>query len=245
MLWILALGSSIIVSLISFIGVLFIFTKNLNKLLLILVSFAAGALIGDAFIHLIPEGFEEIQNSRIFSLLLVLGIIIFFSLEKFLSWRHCHIPTSKEHPHPLAMMNIIGDGIHNFMDGIIIGASYSVNFHIGITTTLAVILHEIPQEIGDFGVLLFAGMKKRNALFFNFISALFAVFGTIITLIIGPFIHNFSIYLIPVTAGGFIYIACSDLIPKLQGCELVKTSLLQLIFLLLGILLMFLLLLIG
>ncbi len=239
MVWLFTLISVIIVSIVSFIGILFVLAKNLDKLILILISFAAGALIGDAFIHLIPESVEEISNIRVFSVLVISGILLFFILEKFLCWRHCHIPTSEKHPHPLAFINIIGDGLHNFMDGLIIGASYSVNTMIGLTTTIAVILHEIPQEIGDFGVLIFAGMKRKKALIFNFLSALTAILGAIVSLIIGPNVKNYSIYLMPITAGGFIYIACSDLIPRLQGWQLLKTVIIQFFAMIMGILLMF------
>lgn len=245
MFWLYALISVTIVSLVSFIGILFILTRNLDKLILILISFAAGALIGDSFIHLIPESIEEINNIRIFSILIISGILLFFILEKFLCWRHCHIPTSENHPHPLAFINIIGDGLHNFMDGLIIGASYNVNIMIGLTTTIAVILHEIPQEIGDFGVLIFAGVKRKKALILNFLSALTAILGAIVSLIIGPNVKNYSIYLMPITAGGFIYIACSDLIPKLQGWQLLKTVIIQFFSMIMGILLMFLLAYIG
>lgn len=238
--WLYALISVIIVSLVSFIGILFIFAKNLEKLILILISFAAGALIGDAFIHLIPESTEQIKDFRIFSLLIISGILLFFVLEKFLCWRHCHIPASEEHPHPIALINIIGDSLHNLMDGLIIGASYNVNAVIGVTTTIAVILHEIPQEIGDFGVLIFAGIKRKKALIFNFLSALTAVIGTIISLVLGPNVKNYSIYLMPITAGGFIYIACSDLIPQLHGWKLLKTTITQFVAMVFGILVMYL-----
>ncbi len=244
MIWIYAILSVFIVSIISLIGIFYFYLKNINKILLILVSFAAGALIGDAFIHLIPEAFEEIENDKILSFLIISGIFLFFVLEKFLLWRHCHIPTSMEHPHPLATMNIIGDGLHNFIDGLIIGSSYLVNSTIGLTTTIAVILHEIPQEIGDFGILLFAGFKKGKALLFNFLSALTAFFGVIVSLILGPTVQNFPAYLLPITAGGFIYIGGSDLIPQLQKCVPIKMTILQFLSLILGIGLMFLLLLI-
>uniref|UniRef100_A0A7C6ENW1 ZIP family metal transporter n=1 Tax=candidate division WOR-3 bacterium TaxID=2052148 RepID=A0A7C6ENW1_UNCW3 len=226
-----------LVSLISFIGVLFISIKKdrLNKILLLLVSFAAGSLFGDALIHLLPEAFEQIDNSLKTSLLVITGIFIFFILEKFVRWRHCHIPTSKDHPHPMVTMNLIGDLVHNLIDGMIIGASYSVNIPIGIATTIAVILHEIPQEIGDFGVFLHGGLSINKALMLNFLSALTAVIGGIISLIVGPAVKDYSIILLPLTAGGFIYIAGSDLIPELQGCETPRMSFLQLIAMACGV----------
>uniref|UniRef100_A0A7V0Z6Z6 ZIP family metal transporter n=1 Tax=candidate division WOR-3 bacterium TaxID=2052148 RepID=A0A7V0Z6Z6_UNCW3 len=226
-----------LVSLISFIGVLSISIKKdrLNKILLLLVSFAAGSLFGDALIHLLPEAFEQIDNSLKTSLLVITGIFIFFILEKFVRWRHCHIPTSKDHPHPMVTMNLIGDLVHNLIDGMIIGASYSVNIPIGIATTIAVILHEIPQEIGDFGVFLHGGLSINMALMLNFLSALTAVIGGIISLIVGPAVRDYSIILLPLTAGGFIYIAGSDLIPELQGCETPRMSFSQLIAMACGV----------
>ena len=168
--WLYTLASVFIVSLISLIGIFTITlgTNILKKILLFLVSFSAGALLGDTFIHLIPEmaesGFTIKTSACILS-----GIILFFIIEKFLHWRHCHIPTSKQHPHPLAAVNLVGDGLHNFIDGTLIAGSYLVSVPLGISTTIAVILHEIPQEMGDFGVLLYAGVRRFRALFYNFL----------------------------------------------------------------------------
>ncbi|MEO0136127.1 MAG: ZIP family metal transporter [candidate division WOR-3 bacterium] len=225
------LVSVCLVSIISLIGIFFVAIKSstLSRIILLLVSFAAGSLFGDAFIHLLPEAFIEFENSFLVSLLVIAGILIFFILEKFVRWRHCHIPTSPEHPHPLVTMNLVGDLIHNLIDGMIIGASYSVNIHIGIATTIAVIMHEIPQEIGDFGVFIHGGLSLKRAIMLNFLSALTAVLGGIISLILGPVVKDYAITLLPLTAGGFIYIAGSDLIPELKGCETALGSLTQLI----------------
>jgi len=233
--WIYSLISVALVSLLSFVGILFIALKKekLKKLLLFLVSFAAGGLLGDAFIHLLPEAIEESGFNLAVSLAVLIGLLVFFVLEKFISWRHCHIPTAKEHPHPLVFMNLVGDGLHNFMDGMIIAASFLVSTSLGMATTLAIIFHEIPQEIGDFGVLLHGGFSKTKALVFNFLSALMAVAGAILVLTLG--INNFSRLLIPFTAGGFIYIAASDLIPELHKETDIAKSTFQLIGLLLGI----------
>ncbi|MEO0107355.1 MAG: ZIP family metal transporter [candidate division WOR-3 bacterium] len=230
------LGSVFLVSLISFIGVLFVAIKSnkLSRIILLLVSFAAGSLFGDAMIHLLPEAFEQINNSLKVSLLVIVGILIFFILEKFVRWRHCHIPTSKEHPHPMVTMNLAGDLIHNLIDGLIIGASYSVSLPIGVATTFAVIMHEIPQEIGDFGVFIYGGLSIKRALILNFLSALTAILGGVISLIAGPLVKGYAITLLPLTAGGFIYIAGSDLIPELRGCETAFTSFLQLIAMVCG-----------
>ncbi|MBU4246593.1 MAG: ZIP family metal transporter [Nanoarchaeota archaeon] len=216
--WAYSLGSVILVSLLSFIG-LFTFPmkeRTLEKVLLFLVSFSAGALFGDAFLHLLPEAVEAQGFSMSVSISLLGGIVVFFIFEKFIHWRHCHIPASEHHHHPVAFMNLIGDGVHNFIDGLVIGASYLASIPVGIATTLAVILHEIPQEIGDFGVLLHAGYSKKKALFFNFMSALASILGVAVVLAFGTKGADLSIYLVPFAAGGFIYIAGFDLIPELH-----------------------------
>ncbi|MDP3057714.1 MAG: ZIP family metal transporter [bacterium] len=235
--WLYTIASLLLVSSISLIGVFFLSfnEKKLKKFLIFLVSFAVGALFGDAFIHLIPESFEKLGSSLATSMLILSGIFIFFALEKFVRWRHCHIPTSDHHTHPLATMNLIGDAVHNLVDGMLIGASYIVSIPLGISTTIAIVLHEIPQEIGEFGVLLHSGMPARKALFLNFLSALFALFGGVITLLISSRIENFALYLLPITAGGFIYIAGSDLMPELQHETKVSASIYQFLSILLGI----------
>lgn len=236
-----ALISVFIVSLISLIGVftLAIKEEKLKKILLFFVSFSAGALLAGAFFHLIPEAVEEMGFGKKLSFSLIGGIVVFFVLEKFIRWRHCHIPTSENHPHPVSYMNLVGDAFHNFLDGTIIAAAYLVNFSLGLTTTLAVIFHEIPQEIGDFGVLLHGGFTKKRALFFNFLSALFAVLGCLVTFLMSNFVAGLSWLLVPFTAGGFIYIAGSDLIPELHRETSAKKSFFQLLALILGIVLMF------
>ncbi len=231
--------SIILVSLISLIGILTLFTnkKHLSKMLLFLISFSAGALLGDAFIHLIPESFESFNHLTI-SFSIIAGILIFFILEKIIHWRHCHLPTSKEHVHPLGKMNLIGDLLHNFLDGIIIATSYIVSIPLGIATTIAVILHEIPQEIGDFGVLIYAGYSRRKALILNFLISLTAVLGGIIGLLLSRYIDTFASIMIAFTAGGFIYIATSDLMPELKKETSVKKTIIQILGIVLGITLM-------
>lgn len=236
--WFNTIFSVLIVSLISLIGVITFALKaaKLRRILLFLVSFSAGSLFGGAFIHLLPEAAERMGFGLKLSLYTLSGIILFFVLENFIHWRHCHIPTSKRHPHPLGMMNLIGDALHNLIDGMIIAASYIASTPIGITTTIAVILHEIPQEIGDFGVLIHAGYSKVKALFFNFLSALAALLGAVIVLAVGIKSIEFSTALLPFTAGGFIYIAGSDLIPELKKeCYTLSRVFLQFLFLVLGI----------
>ena len=240
-IWAYSLTSIFIISLVSFVGVFFLAFKKetLQKILFFLVSFAAGGMLGGAFFHLLPEAIEELGNGLNFSLAILAGILAFFVLEKFIAWRHCHIPTSSEHPHPVAFMNLVGDALHNFIDGVVIAASFMTNFSLGIATSLAMIFHEIPQEIGDFGVLIHGGFTRRKALFFNFGSALTAVLGAVLTLIIGVKLMAFSKLIIPFTAGTFIYIAGSDLIPELHKETQLWKSTIQLMGLILGLFLMF------
>lgn len=239
--------SVLAVSLISLIGIvtLSISTKRLHKILVYFVSFAAGALLGDVFIHLIPELIEGNNFTLQTSFLILGGILIFFSIEKIVHWQHCHIPQNGGHNHPFVVTNLVGDGVHNFLDGLIIGASYLVNIPVGIATTIAVIFHEIPQEIGDFGILLHGGFSKSKALLFNFLSALTAVAGGLIAVLASGIVPSITNYLIPLTIGGFIYIAGSDLIPELHKNFETKKSLIQILALILGIAVMALLLLLG
>ncbi|MBW2966052.1 ZIP family metal transporter [Candidatus Woesearchaeota archaeon] len=235
--WIYSIISVLIVSLISLIGILGMAIKlaRLRKILFFFVSFSAGALFGGALLHLLPEAIEEYGLEHSIFLSLLAGVIIFFVIEKFIHWRHCHIPTSEEHPHPFAIMNLVGDSVHNLIDGLIIGGTYLVSIPLGITTTIAVALHEIPQEIGDFSVLIHGGFKRKKALFVNFLTALTAVIGVIISLIIGAAYEDYLFFLLPFAAGGFIYIAGSDLIPELQKEFKISKSVIQLIGILAGI----------
>ena len=244
--WILGLTSVIVISAVSLTGVLVLWLKDkqLEKILLYLVSFSVGGLFGDAFIHLIPEAIEEGGFGISVSLLILFGILFSFVVEKFLQWRHCHIPTSSEHPHSFAYMNLFGDAVHNLIDGLIVGGSYLVSIPIGISTTLAVIFHEIPQELGDFGVLIHGGFNKKKALWFNFLTALTAILGAIIAFVVGTTLVGFIPLLIPFAAGNFIYIAGSDLIPELRKDEPnPKKAALQVVSITLGVITMLLILL--
>ena len=239
--WLYTIVSVLLISLISLIGIVALSIKvdRLKKFLIYLVAFSAGALFGDAFLHLLPEMIEEGLFSLTSSFLILGGILLFFFVEKVIHWHHCHhVGDNCEHVHSFAIMNLVGDGVHNFIDGIIIAASYLVSLPVGIATTIAVALHEIPQEIGDFGILIHGGFSKARALFWNLASALLAVLGAVITLLVDRIVENVEIYLVPLAIGGFIYIAGSDLIPELHKEEDTGKSLLQLIALALGILAM-------
>ena len=236
--WLLSIVSVLVVSIISMVGIATLWLKEeqLRKILLYMVSFSAGALFGDAFIHLIPEAIEVTGFGLSISLLILFGILFSFIVEKFLRWRHCHIPTSSEHPHSFAYMNLFGDAIHNLIDGLIIGGSFIFSTSLGLATTLAVIFHEIPQELGDFGVLVHGGFSKKKALWFNMLTALTAVFGTILALVLGSNLEGFTPLLLSFAAGNFIYIAGSDLIPELRKDEAnLKKSALQIVSISLGV----------
>jgi zinc and cadmium transporter len=235
--WLYTIGSVFKVSLVSLIGIVAISIdmEKLKKSLLFLVSFAAGSLLGDAFIHLIPEVYKDSNNIAMIPFMIILGFLLFFILEKILCWRHCHVPTSENHPHPVAVNNIVGDGFHNLIDGMIIAGSYLVNIPLGIATTVAVILHEIPQEIGDFGILLHAGFSKKKALLFNFLSALTAIAGAVLALLVGSVLENTQEFLVAFTVGGFVYIAAADLIPEMKKETDFRKSWFQLLSLMLGI----------
>ena len=243
-LW--TLLSVILVSLVSLIGVFALFwkQKNRDEFLLLLVSLSAGTLFGGAFLHLLPEAVEESGFTLQVSILLLAGVLVFFLLEKFIHWHHCHTPTEQvskhlaHHPTHLAPLNLLGDALHNFIDGLVIAGSYFVSIPVGIATTIAVIVHEIPQEFADFGVLLYSGLSKTKALLFNFLSAGVAIIGAVVGLIIGAQSDSFIHFILPFAAGGFVYIAGSNLIPELhKECGL-KDSFWHFFVLVIGLLIM-------
>jgi len=216
--------------------------EKLSKILLFLVSLSAGALIGGAFIHLLPEALEQLGNGSIFTMVL-LSFVFFFLVEKFFHWRHCH--QGKCAIHTFGYMNLFGDAVHNFIDGLVIASAFMVSIKLGVVTAFAMALHEIPQEIGDFGVLLYAGFKKKKALIANFLVALTTVVGGLVGYLIACRLEKFIPYLLPFAAGGFIYIAASDLMPEIRKEERLKQSLFSFVVFLGGILLMFLIKFIG
>ncbi|PIR69382.1 MAG: ZIP family metal transporter [Candidatus Niyogibacteria bacterium CG10_big_fil_rev_8_21_14_0_10_46_36] len=241
-----ALISVFAVSLIALIGLIIISIdeKKIRKAVFFLVALAIGALLGDAFLHLIPEALETGGGSPLIPLLVIAGIVFFFIFEKILGWHHHHHekPTDCEDCQdilPVGRLILLSDGLHNLVDGIIIGASYLISVEVGIATTLAIILHEIPQEIGDFGILIHAGYSKAKALWFNFLSALVAITGVLLVVIFGGTIEPLLPFIIALAAGNFIYIATADLIPELHKQHGTKQSLLEILFILVGIAAMF------
>ena len=218
-----------LVSLLSLLGVAFISIgeKKLKELIFVMVSLAVGSLFGDAFIHLLPEIFAKSPTPFHASLGVLSGIFAFFVLEKFLLWRHRHDLGLAPSIHPVGYMNLFADSVHNFIDGMIIGTSYLVSRPLGIATTLAVVFHEIPHELGNFFVLLLAGFTKKKALCFNFLSALFAILGTVIALLLGSRLEHFAAAMLSLATGGFIYIAGSDLVPELNKEVTASKSIVQ------------------
>ncbi len=239
MLWENVLGSVLVVSLVSLVGVftLSFNQKRLRSILSYLVAFAAGALLGDAFIHLLPEAIEQNGFAIETSLSIIAGILVLFIVEKVIHWRHCHIPEEAHmhHAHPFAIVNLFGDAVHNFIDGMVIAAAYLVSFPVGLATTFAVLMHEIPQEIGDFGILIHGGFTVSRALLFNLLTALTSVAGALVVLYLGLEFKESITWLIPFAAGNFIYIAAADLIPELHKEVKWNKSVLQLLAVLAGI----------
>lgn len=241
------LVSVIIVSLIAFVGIisLMLQKRTLSSLLMVLVSLSAGTLLGGAFIHLLPESVEDHGFDLSVSLLVLLGVVVFFLLEKIIHLHRCEAAVTcnydldhEHHKHHIGILNLAGDGVHNFVDGLIIAGSYLVSIPVGIATTIAVILHEVPQELADFGVLLYSGFSRKKALLFNLLSATMAILGAIVGLILGSKGEAFIHFILPFAAGGFVYIAGSTLIPELHKECSWKSSCWHSLALLLGIALM-------
>jgi len=234
-----AIIASVMVSLISLIGAfaLIIEDKTLKKIIIFLVAFAAGGLIGGAYLHILPEAMEYSKDTTQLFLYLILGFLFFFISEKYLYWRHCH--NAKCEQHMFTYLNIIGDIIHNLTDGLIMGAIFMVNVKLGIATTIAIIFHEIPHELGNFMVLIYGGFSKLKALFFNFLSSLVAILGTVLGYYFAYQVSGFTKILLPFAAGGFIYIASCDLIPELHKEENLKRSAFTMLFFSLGVILMY------
>jgi zinc and cadmium transporter len=235
-----ALISVIVVSLISLIGIIFVKTSfhKIQKWISVLVALSVGAMFGDSFIHLLPEALEKINDSLTVGISVLTGIIFFFVLERFLRWHHHHEDGEEQNvPLHIGPLIFTSDFLHNFIDGIIIGASYLISLPVGIATTLAVILHEIPQEIGDFGLLLHAGYTPKKALWMNFLSATSSVLGMILVFVFGSII-TITPFIIAFAAGSFIYIAGSDLVPELHKHTFSKKTFVEFGAMILGLVLM-------
>jgi zinc and cadmium transporter len=235
-----ALLSVLAVSAVSLVGIVTfgLKLKFLQKILLLLVSFSAWALFWDAFFHLLPEAIEQNWLTLFVSLSLLWWILFGLITEKVIRRNHCHMPVTKTHTHPVATMNLVWDVVHNLIDGLIIWSSYLVSIPLGVATTIAVLFHEIPQEIWDFGVLVHGGYSRNKALLMNFLTALTAVLGAVIVFLLSSYVNNMIGFLIPFAAGSFIYIAGSDLIPELHKETKISQTLIQILFFLIGLWLM-------
>lgn len=198
-----------------------------------LASFAAGALLGTAFLDLLPEAIHEAGGGEGVVMWAMVGVLMFFLMERFIHWFHHHHEHSAAFSKPTVPLVMAGDTIHNFIDGVVIAATFMVSVPLGVVTTLAVAAHEIPQEIGDFGVMLKRGLARRKILMFNVVSAISAIVGALVTYIAGENIEDYLPALLALTAGFFIYIAASDLIPEIheenrRGFAAIETGLLVL-----------------
>ncbi|HHQ44825.1 MAG TPA: ZIP family metal transporter [Candidatus Altiarchaeales archaeon] len=230
------LASVVFVSLLSLVGVLSLSVgrKRLQGFLTFFVAFASGSLLTASFMHLIPESHHELGESAMSFVLF--GIILFFIFEKFIHWHHCG--KTECHVQPVAYLNLVADGFHNFIDGVIIAAAYLVDVHTGIIATIAIALHEIPQEFGDFSILIHSGMKVKQALTYNFLSATTAIIGAVAGYVFLVKIEALIPYAIAIASGGFIYIATADLMPELHKEASLQKMIGQTIAILLGVIIL-------
>lgn len=225
----LIIAATVLVSLISLVGIALIFVgrKQADSILFYLISLATGTLLGAAFFDLLPESIGLSDAAAALGIAFA-GVMSAFIIEKIVHWHHHHAAREKEHTHPLGTLTLIGDGVHNFFDGVAIAAAFMLNVPLGITTTLAIALHEIPQEMGDFALLLHSGYTKMKALAFNLLSALTAVAGGVLFYFFSGTVEHLEAYALAFTGGMFIYIASADLFPELHRERDAKKSALQL-----------------
>lgn len=208
--------ASLLIGFISLAGGMFLLKRGFlsEKTTAYLVSFAAGTMLAVSFFDLLPEALEASGGSGDIFIFVLLGIVAFFLLERFVLWFHHH--DSTHGVKPASYLILIGDGVHNFIDGVAIAAAFLASPALGVITTLAIAAHEIPQEIADFSILIHGGMKKIQALLFNFLSAMTALLGAVIGFYFLEGLEGAVPVLLAFTAGMFTYIACSDLIPELH-----------------------------
>lgn len=224
-----ALTSATIISLISLVGIATLpFSEDaIRRVTFVLISLAAGALFGDAILHILPDVFRHDPHSFQSSLWVLAGIFASFVFEKFLRWKDHHDLEGDKGIMPVGRIILVSDGLHNLVDGILIGASYLANRDVGIATTFAVALHELPHEMGDFGVLIHSGYSKTKALLFNFFCACIAIAGVFVAFGFQSSVDNFPWIALPLTAGSFLYIAGSNLTPELQKEHDLRKSFVQ------------------
>jgi len=220
-----------------------------SRLIPHLVSFAIGALLGAAFLALIPHSLEGTHRLDVHHLgmTILLGLLAFFVMEKLVIWRHCHSDHCEAHPEHLdhsdkaaGTLILIGDGIHNFIDGVLIAAAFMTDIHLGIVTSLAVATHEIPQEVGDFAVLLNSGFSRRKALIFNVFASLATVFGALLAYYSLSNLEAYLPYVLAIAASSFIYIAVADLIPGLHKRTQLSVGIQQMLLICAGVVIIYL-----
>jgi len=238
--------------------------KTLDKTLFILIAFATGTILASALFDLIPEALHHLEElnsegagiveSTLFVFVIV-GFVTFFILERFIYWFHGHAHEKEEHLvcytnitdgnlealdrngkiKSFALLNLFGDGLHNFLDGIIIMVAFLSGTRNGVVITLAVLFHEIPQEIGDFGILIYGGFTKKKAIAFNFLSAMIAMLGGLFAFLLSDSIGMFNFFFLAFSGGGFIYIASTELMPELMKQKDIKKSVIQTVIFLIGL----------
>ncbi len=243
-LWFIIIVSVIGVSLLSLLGVVFFLAeeKFVARSLLYVVSLSTGALLGDVFIHILPDLAEDTESFPVSMLVILGGIVFSFIIEKIVHWRHCHVLEHSHHEghcHPVGILSIVGESMHNFLDGIVIAAGFLLSVPVGIATTIAVVFHEIPHEIGNFAILLHSGYTKKKALLYNMLSASAAIVGAVVVLLAQSSLSSVTQYMLPFAAGNLLYIAGSDLIPELHKQTGLRQGVLQLFAMIAGMLVMY------
>lgn len=223
-----------LISLISLSGVVLLGfgERFIRKWMMIFVSFSTGAIFGNVLLHMLPEMAENHDTFRRSMVIMLCGIIVSFILEKIIHWHHCHSVDHQhthDHVHPVGILALIGDGIHNIVDGVLIASTFYVSTPLGIATTIAVALHEIPQEIGDFSILLHSGFRRATALLVNLLTGLTAVLGAVLVIVLQGTVPDISVWILPFAAGNLLYIAGVDLLPELHKDVRMRQAILQLI----------------
>lgn len=234
------LVATLFISLVSLVGIFFLTLKKkfVERIVVILISLAAGTMMGGTFIHILPEASELIEGEQLF-LWVLASFVLFYIVERVLHWRHCHHDDCKVHSKSMGYMNLFGDGIHNFIDGMVVASAFMADFRLGIVTTFAIMMHEIPQEIGDFGVLVKAGFTKRKALLLNLGSAALSMLGALVSYFASHWVEGLTTYMLPIAAGGFLYISASDLLPEIRKEENLRKAIVSFVIFLVGVWLMY------
>ncbi len=235
--WIVGLSLLGSVGVVACAGTLLLFRQEVwRRLISSLVSFAVGTLLGGAFLGLLPEALEGSAAIPVFSTVLA-GLVLFFILEKWVLWRHCHDPECPA-DRVAGKLILLGDAIHNFFDGIVIAASFLSAPALGVSSALAVVAHEVPQEVGDFAILLHSGYGKGRALLYNLLSSSTTLAGAVMAYFALSSIERVVPYVLAVSAASFLYIAMSDLVPGLHRAISLQKAAVQVAFIVAGILTM-------